>query len=94
MGACEVRTSLEKTSDVTSTTYPTQIVFPKVSSFEVRSRLSREVIDVYNSLDNICFQSRLVRGLVQGVRSEVVQVEAIVYKVSVYSVATPQGGRA
>ena len=35
-----------------------------------------------------------VRALVQSVHSEVVQVEAIVYKVSVYSMATPQGGRA
>ena len=30
----------------------------------------------------------------RGMRSGVVQMEAIVYKVSVYSMATPQGGRA
>ena len=36
----------------------------------------------------------MLRVLVQGVHSEGVQVEALVYKVSVYSMATPQGGRA
>ena len=39
-------------------------------------------------------RARCVRVLVRNVRSGVVLVEAIVYKVSLYSMATPQGGRA